>query len=97
MDFLHHAAEGRIDQRGIIHAVVDLHRVMIHLGAAVRADHFVFVHSYVPLRGSNRDIFSSKAQHFAHPDQLAEKLVDALFVRCTVFNVTGFVKQGPCA
>ena len=46
--FLNNAVEGWIDQRGIVDAVVDLHRVMVHLKATVRASQFRFIHVRVP-------------------------------------------------
>ena len=39
--FLNHTTEGRIDHRGIVDAVVDLHCVMVHLGAALGANQFI--------------------------------------------------------
>ena len=38
--FLNNTAEGRI---GIVDVVIDLHRVMIHLSAALRANQFIHV------------------------------------------------------
>jgi len=39
--FLNNTTEGRIDHRGIVDTVVDLHRVMVHLGAALGANQFI--------------------------------------------------------
>ena len=41
-----HAAENRINVAGVLDSIFDFHGVMIHFGAAVRADHFgAFSHS----------------------------------------------------
>ena len=55
MRFLNNAAEGWIDQSGIVDAVVDLHGVMVHLSSAVRANHLWSIHCLFPLR---RDVLS---------------------------------------
>jgi len=44
MGLFERSAENRIHQFGVIDAVIDLKGVMIHLGAAVRANHFWFRH-----------------------------------------------------
>ena len=41
--FLNNTTEGRIYHRGIVDAVVDLHRVMVHLSATLRANQFIHV------------------------------------------------------
>ena len=44
MALLQRAAEYLIDKLWIIDAIVNLERVVIHLGAAIRANHFGFGH-----------------------------------------------------
>jgi len=44
MCFLNNSAKNRIDQSWIVGAVVDLHGVMIHFNAAVRANQLRFIH-----------------------------------------------------
>ncbi len=46
--FLNNTFERGIDQRRIVDAVVDLHRVMVHLSAALGANQFGFIHGRVP-------------------------------------------------
>src|SRR6266446_1787493 len=41
----------------------------------------------------DRDVFAAVSQHLAHPDQFAEKLIDALDVRRFVQNLSTFTKQ----
>ena len=47
--FLNNTAERWVEQLGILGTIFDLHRVMVHLKAAVRANQFGFIHACVPV------------------------------------------------
>jgi len=47
MRFLNNTAEGGIDERRIVAAVVNLHGMMVHLSGALRANHLWSIHVYL--------------------------------------------------
>ena len=89
MYFFDNAIERRVNGQGIVDIVVNLISVMIHFSAAFGADHFGFFHD----RKSERNLFAAVPKYFAHPDQFAEKFLDALLVNFAVFHVPLLIEQ----